>query len=78
MVRHFMWSQNEHTTYVSALLGNRADMALIIIIFVVVGLESGYNHAGLHWEIPTLCFIYTLMNLVNHVWCTANIDLYMV
>ena len=22
MVRHFMWSQNEHTTHVSALLGN--------------------------------------------------------
>ena len=33
-LRYFMWSQNEHTTYVSALLGNRADMALIIIIAI--------------------------------------------
>ena len=44
-----MWSQYEHTKCVSALIGNKADMALIKIIFVVVGLGSvdvgsGHSH----------------------------------
>ena len=77
-----MQSQNEHTTYVSALVGNRADMALIIIaifiiIFVVVGLGSGcspyitvhWQHYSLHWEISFA--LHTSMNLVNHVRCTV-------
>ena len=51
---YFMWSQNEHTTYVSALLGNRADMALLLpIIFVVVYLGSGYSWQHYNLQVCT-------------------------